>query len=306
LQKTIRKSFEVSGISLHRGEPVFVRVRPAEENSGITFLRKDVVGKDPVVKALYNFVSETNLCTRISNKEGVSVQTIEHLMAALAGTGIHNAMVEIDGPELPILDGSARGFVKKILEAGERTLGAPIRGYSVTKNVVVRNDKAWARLSPADDFSIDFKIDYSDTVIGKQTLALLMRNGTFVRELCDSRTFCRDSEISLLKGKGLAKGGTLGNAVVIGAKKVENAEGFRRADECVRHKMLDAMGDLSLAGAPIIAAYSSNCGGHTLTNELLRQAFLEPSVFLLKDIDPTKASQLPGFGLKKSDLRNLA
>ena len=305
MQSTVKKYFEVSGISLHRGEPVEIVVRPAEQNTGITFVRTDVVGKNPTIKALYNFVSGTSLCTRISNNDGVSVQTIEHLMAAFAGTGVHNAVVEIDGPELPIMDGSAKGFVKKILEAGKKTLWAPFQGYKVTENVIVRRDKAWARLSPAADLSIDFKIDYSDTIIGKQTLALSMKNGTFVRELCDSRTFCRENEISLLRDKGLAKGGTLGNAVVVGANSVRNKEGLRRVDECVRHKMLDAMGDLSLAGAPIIAAYSSNCGGHALTNQLLRQAFLKPNVLQLREIDPSQVIQLPGFGLKKSDLCNL-
>ncbi len=305
MQTTLKKEFSVSGISLHRGKVVNVKVWPASANHGIQFYRTDVVGKNPVIEAVYNLVSDTSFSTKISNLDGVTVQTIEHLVAALAGTGIHNALIEIDGPELPILDGSSKEFVKKILSVGKKSLNKLVNGYKVTKEIEVRDGEAWANFKPAETLSIDFYIDYSDTVIGCQNLRLSMKNGTFVRELCDSRTFCRESEISVLKSKGLAKGGNLKNAIVLEPKKIKNVGGFRRQDECVRHKMLDAMGDLSLAGGPVLAAFTSNRGGHTLTNKLLRAAFLDKDNMQPTTIRKDRAAQLPGFGLREDDLCNL-
>ena len=305
MQNTIKKEFYFSGVSLHGGESVSVKVLPALANSGIKFKRTDIKNKNPIVNAIYNFVSDTKMCTTISNDQGTSVQTIEHLMAALAGTGVHNAMIELDGPELPILDGSSREFVKKILSVEKQVLNTPVSGYKIMKDILVSEGTAWAKFVPADLLSIDFQIDYSDTIIGQQNLFLLMSNGTFVRELCDNRTFCRESEISELRSQGLAKGGTLENAIVLEPKKIKNVGGLRREDECVRHKMLDAMGDLSLAGGPILAAFSSNCGGHTLTNKLLRAAFLDSTVIKPTQIKESQAKQLPGFGLCDADLCNL-
>mgnify|MGYP002859571869 CR=1 FL=1 len=305
LQNTIKDQFFLKGRSLHRGELVNLKVLPAPAGFGIQFRRVDVREKDPFVKAIYSYVSETHLCTKITNKDGISIQTIEHLMAALAGTGIHNVLIEVDGPELPILDGSSREFVKKILDTGKKELAEFIDGYKIKKVVQVSDGAAWARFTPSERFSIEFHIDYSGTVIGKQNLALSMENGAFVRELCDSRTFCRESEISVLRSKGLAKGGTLGNAIVLEANRVKNSGGLRLKDECVRHKMLDAMGDLSLAGGPILGAFSSNCGGHTLTNRLLRAAFSDPAAIDPFKIDRDQVFQLPGFGLKEQDFRRL-
>ena len=162
-----------------------------------------------------------------------------------------------------------------------------------------------AKFIPAESLSIDFWIDYSDTIIGSQNLSLSMKNGTFVRELCDSRTFCRGSEISMLKSRGLAKGGNLENAIVLETTRIRNLGGFRREDECVRHKMLDAVGDLNLAGGPILAAFSSNRGGHTLTNKLLRAAFLDKNNMLPTIIGKDHTTQLLGFDLCESDLCNL-
>lgn len=295
----------MSGVSLHIGKEVAIKVCPAPANHGIKFVRTDVSNEDPIVQAVYSFVSDTKFSTKISNRDGVGVQTIEHLMAALAGTGVHNALVEIDGPELPILDGSSREFVKKILLVGKQSLKEPLSGFKVTKEIEVREGIAWAKFIPAKSLSIDFCIDYSDTVIGNQNLKLSMENGAFVRELCDSRTFCRDSEISMLKSRGLAKGGNLHNAIVLEPTKIRNVGGLRRVDECVRHKMLDAMGDLSLAGGPVLAAFSSNRGGHTLTNRLLRTAFLDSENMVPTEIRKDHVIQLPGFGLRDSDLCNL-
>lgn len=301
----MNKEFCLEGISLHIGKLVSVKVRPAPVNFGVKFQRTDVLNKYPIIRAIYNSVSDTKFSTKISNDDGVTVQTIEHLLAALAGTGVHNALIEIDGPELPILDGSSREFVKKILSVGKQGQLEPVSGFKVTKEIEVSDGVAWAKFVPADLLSIDFCIDYSDTVIGRQNLRLSMQNGTFVRELCDSRTFCRESEISMLRSRGLAKGGTLKNAIVLEPTKIQNEGGLRREDECVRHKMLDAMGDLSLAGGPVLAAFSSNRGGHTLTNKLLRVAFSDKENMLPTKIRTDHAQQLPGFGLRESDLCNL-
>ena len=306
MQNTLNKEFCVSGISLHKGKVVNIKVRPAPANFGIKFLRTDVKDKDALVCAVYNSVSDTKFSTKISNNDGISVQTVEHLMAALAGTGVHNALIEIDGPELPILDGSAKDFVKEILFVGKRSLHSVVNGFKVTKSVEVREGKAWAKFVPAETLSINFWIDYSDTVIGHQNLSLSMKNGTFVRELCDSRTFCRESEIPILRELGLAKGGNLQNAIVLESSKIKNAGGLRRTDECVRHKMLDAMGDLSLAGGPVLAAFSSNLGGHTLTNKLLRAAFSDKENMTPMKIREECAKKLPGFGLRDADLCNLS
>ncbi|MDG2474727.1 MAG: UDP-3-O-acyl-N-acetylglucosamine deacetylase [Paracoccaceae bacterium] len=305
MQNTLKKEFVVSGVSLHTGSIVTMKVGPGPANSGIKFFRTDVVHKDPFIQANYNSVSDTKFSTKISNCDGIAVQTIEHLMAALAGTGVHNALIEINGPELPIMDGSSKDFVKKILLAGKHTLNEPLSGFRVTKEVEVCEGRAWAKLTPGESLSIDFCIDYSDTVIGCQNLSLLMKNGTFVRELCDSRTFCRESEIAMLKSRGLAKGGNLENAIVLEPTKIKNIGGLRRVDECVRHKMLDAMGDLSLAGGPILAAFSSNRGGHTLTNKLLREAFSDEDNMQPIIIRKDHVTQLPGFGLREADLCNL-
>ena len=305
MQNTIKNDFSVGGVSLHNGEMSHITVRPAPANHGVQFLRTDVKNMDPIVKAIYNSVSDTQFSTKVSNKEGISVQTIEHLMAALAGTGIHNVLIEIDGPELPILDGSSREFVLNIVKVGKQPLNEPVNGFRVTKKVEVRDGTAWAKFVPSESLSIEFGIDYSDTIIGYQNLRLSMKNGTFVRELCDSRTFCRESEISMLKSRGMAQGGTLNNAVVLEPEKIQNKGGFRRKDECVRHKMLDAMGDLSLAGGPILAAFSSDKGGHTLTNKLLRAAFLDTENMVPIQILKDDINQLPGFGLRRRDLCNL-
>ncbi len=302
MQNTLRRPFSIIGKTLHEGLTVNLRVLPARANYGIWFSRTDVGDRNHLIPALYNKVSETRLCTTIANSDGVSVQTIEHLMAAFAGTGIHNALVELDGPEIPILDGSSVQFVQEILKAGFVELGVPITGYEIQKEVTVRDGVAWAKLKPATTLSIDFGIDYSDTIIGTQQLSLQMNNGSFVRELCDSRTFCREIDISKLLSQGFAKGGSLENAIVLTKNNIRNTGGFRRQNECVRHKMLDAMGDLSLAGGPIFGAFSANRGGHTLTNQLLRLAFSKKGAIKPKIVKKSEAIELPGFDLCETDL----
>jgi len=223
-------------------------------------------------------------------------------MAALAGSAIHNALIEIDGPEVPILDGSAMPFVKGLLARGLREQAAPVRAVRVLKTVEVREGEAMARLEPAEMLEIDFRISFDDAAIGTQTRSLNMANGAFVRELSDSRTFCRQSDVDAMRDRGLALGGTLHNAVVFEGDRILTPGGLRHHDEPVRHKMLDALGDLALAGGPILGRYTGDRAGHALTNRLLRALFADPGAFRLVDCGPQTVGKLPGVGVHRGDL----
>ena len=257
LQTTLKTAVTFTGVGLHSGRLVRMRLNPASAEHGIWFRRTDLSEGDQMISARWDNVVASQLCTRISNADDVEVSTIEHVMAAIAGTGLNNVMVEIDGPEVPILDGSSAPFVDGILAKGLIQLDAPSRAIEILKTVEVRRGDAVARLSPADGYEMSFAIDFEDGAIGSQAQSLNMMNGTFVRELCDSRTFCRQSDVDAMHANGLALGGTLENAVVVDGENVLSPGGFRRADEAVRHKMLDALGDLALAGAPIAASTAS-------------------------------------------------
>jgi UDP-3-O-[3-hydroxymyristoyl] N-acetylglucosamine deacetylase len=277
-------------------------VRPAVADSGIWFRRLDVRDRDPMVPARWDHVTPSKLCTVIENADGVSVSTIEHIMAALAGSGIHNALVEIDAPEVPILDGSALTFVAAFLAAGIEQQDRPIRAIRVLKAVEVTEGEATARLDPADMLEIDFSIDFEDAAIGWQSRQLNMANGAFVRELSDSRTFCRQSDVEAMRERGLALGGTLENAVVFDGDRVLSPGGLRHDDEPVRHKMLDAVGDLALAGGPILGRYTGERAGHALTNRLLRALFADPAAWRSVDCGPQTLGKLPGVGVHVGDL----
>lgn len=276
-------------------------IQPASANYGIWFHRTDIEDGDALVAAHWNAVSDTSLNTTISNVDGVSVSTIEHVMAALAGCGVHNALVEIDGPEVPLLDGSSAPFVKGILDRGLVNLHAPVRAIEVLKPVTVAHGDALATLTPADELTIEFHIEFADRVIGKQNMALNMANGAFVRELCDSRTFCRKADIDDMRARGLIVGGSLTSAVVVDGDDVVTPGGMRHRDEPVRHKMLDALGDLYLAGGPILGRYTGERAGHAMTNKLLRALFADPSNYRMVECDARCMARLPGAGLKPSD-----
>ncbi|TCP26290.1 UDP-3-O-[3-hydroxymyristoyl] N-acetylglucosamine deacetylase [Rhodovulum adriaticum] len=280
-------------------------VHPAAAEFGIWFRRTDIDGDQALVPARWDAVAQTPLCTRLENGT-VSVATVEHVMAALAGCGIHNALIEIDGPEVPILDGSAAPFVEAFLARGLRRQAAPVRVLRICETVEVTEGAARARLSPADSLEIDFEIDFPDAAIGHQQKRLTLANGTFVRELCDSRTFCRNADVDAMRAQGLALGGTLDNAVVVEGAQILTPGGLRHPDEPVRHKMLDALGDLALAGAPILGRYEGHRAGHALTNRLLRALFATPGAFRLQTCPPELASRLPGAGLRPADLRAVA
>lgn len=302
MQRTIASDAVLTGCGLHSGSAASLTLRPAPAGHGIWFRRSDVVGHDPMVPALWDAVVPAELCTRLVNLDGVEVRTVEHLMAALAGCGIGNALIEIDGPEVPILDGSSLPFVEAILAAGVRELDAPVRAIEVLRPVEVRRGGALARLEPAEVPAIDFRIDFSDAAIGRQGRSMSLANGAFVRELCDSRTFCRRADVDAMRARGLALGGTYRNAVVVDGDAVLTPGGLRRADEPVRHKMLDALGDLALAGAPILGRYVGLRSGHRLTNELLRALFARPDAFRAVTCDAARAARLPGAGLVARDL----
>lgn len=302
MQTTVASTVSFNGTGLHSGRPVRMKVQPASAEYGIWFKRTDVEDRDNLISVHWASGVPSPLCTVIRNDAGVEVRTIEHIMAALAGCGIHNALIEIDGPEVPIMDGSAARFVDGLIKAGQRELAAPVRVIEVLKPVEYRDGEAWARLEPSDGFQIDFHISFPDAAIGTQEMSLDMSNGNFVRELSDCRTFCRQADVDAMHKAGLALGGTYENAVVVDGDQVLSPGGLRRDDEAVRHKMLDALGDLALAGAPLRARYVGHRAGHAMTNKLLRTLFDTPGAWRLVECDGQDARKLPGVGVCRSDL----
>lgn len=305
MQRTLKRQVKLVGKGLHSGARASVRILPASAEYGIWFRRVDVTGRDNLIPALWDQVVDTQLCTRLGNAAGVEVSTVEHLMAALAGCGVHNALIEVDGPEVPILDGSARPFVAAILRAGLRELDAPVRAIRVLREVSVSFEGVRAQLAPADELEIAFEIDFDEPAIGRQAERLRMSNGSFVRELSDCRTFCRRRDVEAMRAAGLALGGGLENAIVVDGARVLNPEGFRRADECVRHKMLDALGDLALAGAPIFGRYTGWRAGHRATNLLLRELFATPGAWEMFECGPETLARLPGYKITAADIARL-
>ena len=291
------------GIGLHSGRPARLCLKPAAAGHGIVFLRSDMADDaiDAHVPARFDLVSDTRLNTRLENADGVSVSTVEHLMAALAGCGVHNVRVEIDGPEVPIFDGSSHPFVRAIMAAGIVSQNAPLRIMRMVKPVEITRGDATAALVPHDDCAMDFGIAFSDAAIGTQSLSLDLSNGTFLRELADCRTFCRQRDVAFMQSCGLALGGTYDNAVVVDGADVLSPGGFRRSDECVRHKMLDALGDLALSGMPFLGRFVCDKGGHAVTNLLLRAVMADPTSFEIVEADAETAGKLPGMKLTAQD-----
>jgi UDP-3-O-[3-hydroxymyristoyl] N-acetylglucosamine deacetylase len=302
VQQTLKSSVTFAGVGLHSGKAVRMTVNPASADYGIWFRRTDLRSGDVMVPARWDAVVPSSLCTQLTNGHGATVQTVEHLMAALAGLGIHNALIDIDGPEVPILDGSSVAFVDRLLAKGLREQAVPVRAIRILKSVEVRDGEAVARLDPAEMLEIDFRIDFAEQAIGRQSRKLSMANGTFVRELSDSRTFCRQSDVDAMRARGLALGGSLDNAVVFDGDRVLSPGGLRHRDEPVRHKMLDALGDLALAGGPILGRYTGERAGHALTNRLLRQVFADPTATEIVDCGGLTGLKLPGVGVRRADV----
>lgn len=301
MQTTIAQKAQFRGVGLHSGAAVRLAILPAPADHGIVFVRSDLGGVR--IPARWDHVTPSQLCTLLDNGQGATVSTVEHVMAALAGTGITNAVIEVNGPEVPILDGSSEPFVRGILQAGIHHLaGTELRAIRVLRPVEVHHGQGFARLSPADHLEIHFDIDFTDAAIGQQSKALDMANGSFVHELMDSRTFCRQSDVLQMQANGLALGGTYLNAVVIDGDKVLSPGGLRHSDEAVRHKMLDAMGDLALAGAPLLARYTGHRAGHAMTNKLLRALFAAPDAWEWVTVTPAMQRSLPGAGIVAENL----
>ncbi|MEM6304162.1 MAG: UDP-3-O-acyl-N-acetylglucosamine deacetylase [Pseudomonadota bacterium] len=307
MQTTIKSPISFTGKGLHSGAPATVTIRPASAHHGIWFSRSDIAIGDRLIPGRWDAVKRSPLCTRLVNNSGLEVSTVEHLMAALAGCGVHNALVELDGPEVPILDGSAVPFVRGIMQRGIRQLSAPVMAFEVLQTVTVCEGDATATISPSDTLRIDFEIDFADAAIGHQHKSLVMNNGSFARELCDSRTFCRQADVDHMRENGLALGGSAGeNAVVFDGDKVTSPGGLRHADEPVRHKMLDALGDLALAGGPLLGHYTGTRAGHSLTNTLLRALFATPGAVRLVACDAAQRARLPGYGLVWDEIPDVA
>jgi len=306
LQKSIVSALSFDGVGLHSGKRAQVTILPAPVDHGIVFYRIDQPANKNTIPAKWDKVEQTPLCTRLVNAHGVSITTVEHVMAALVGCGINNAKIEINGPEIPILDGSSAQFVWGILSRGVKSLDRPITALRMLKPVEVKKGGAWARLSPHKALLIEFSIEFEDTAIGTQKKLLNMSNGSFIRELCNSRTFCRKADIDRMHANEMALGGTFENAVVVDGANILSPGGLRHSDEAVRHKMLDVFGDLGLVGAPLLGHYQGFCAGHSLTNELLRATFTDPANYELVVCDAEMAACLPGAGVQRNEFPNVA
>jgi UDP-3-O-[3-hydroxymyristoyl] N-acetylglucosamine deacetylase len=268
-----------AGLGLHTGQHVRVAVRPSAPWTGIVFVRTDVTDRDNNVPVSGDAVVQTQLGTVIANEDKVSVSTIEHLMAALCALGIDNAIVELDGPEVPIMDGSSDPFVQLLDRAGRRRQDAPRRYIEITAPIEVNEGDKRASLTPADGFEVAFEIAFASSVIGRQRVDLKMDETAFRKELSNCRTFGFLHEVEALRTIGLARGGSMDNAVVIDGDRVLNPEGLRRRDEFVRHKALDAIGDLYVLGAPIIGRFEGILAGHGLNNAVVRELMARPDAW---------------------------
>jgi UDP-3-O-[3-hydroxymyristoyl] N-acetylglucosamine deacetylase len=278
-QHTLAGPVRFTGIGIHTGATVNVTISPAAPQAGITFLRTDVTDRDPLAPARGDRVCETRLGTVIGNADGVTVSTIEHMMAVFCALGVDNVRVALDGPEAPIMDGSCEPFVRLIDRVGRRRQQARRRYIEILDRIEVADGDKRASLTPADGFEVAFEIAFDDPAIGRQRVELAMDEEVFRRDLADCRTFGFLHEVEALRAAGLARGGSLDNVVVIEDGAVLNPRGLRRPDEFVRHKALDAMGDLYLLGAPIIGRYEGIYAGHGLNNALVRAVMAAPAAW---------------------------
>lgn len=289
-QHTLRSVIGCEGVGLHSGLRVALTLRPAEPGAGILFRRTDAAGAGAAMPARYDHVVDTRLCTVLADPaSGVRIGTVEHIMAALAGQGIDNAVIEVSGPEVPIMDGSAADFVFLIDAAGRVAQAPARRAIEVLAPVRVADGGAFAELLPAREpglFSLDLEIDFAAAAVARQERRFRMLPGAFAAELSRARTFGFAEEVEKLRALGLARGGSFENAIVVSGARILNREGLRFADEFVRHKALDAIGDLALAGAPILGAYRSVRGGHKLNHAVLCALMADPTAWTVVEERP--------------------
>ena len=301
-QKTINKNIALKGVGLHSGLMANLTIKPAEPNTGIIFKRTDINKNNIVIPNIFN-VNSAVFCTTISNENGISISTVEHLMGALYGLGIDNALIEIDNDEVPILDGSAKLFVDAITKVGIKSSNAPIKVIKIEKKIEFVEGKKTISIEPSKvSLDIDFELKYENDLIGNPRNLVKVYESDLT-EIYNSRTFCLFEDIEKLKKMGLVKGGNLKNAIVVKGNKILNEEGLRNANEFVNHKILDCMGDLYLCGYKIIGKIVCSQGGHKLTNQLLRKVFTNKENYSLIEI---KDKNLPHTLINKGHLRSVA
>ena len=301
-QKTINNKITFCGIGLHTGKEVELNLLPSNPNTGIIFKRVDLKENNIIIPS-YENVTETTLCTTLSNEFGTKVSTVEHLMGALYGLGIDNLIVELNSQELPIMDGSAKVFIEKILQSGFRSSSTPIKLIKINKKVSLHDGNKTISIDKSKVASeIDFEIKYQNNLIGTQRNKVNIFNDE-LEDIFSSRTFCLYEDVEKLKKNGFAKGGSLENAIVVDQKKVLNSSGLRNSKEFVNHKILDCMGDLYLSGYRIVGTVVTSQGGHGLTNKLLRKLFSDKSNFTVIEI---KEKTLPYQILDRSYLKSIA
>jgi len=301
-QKTVNREVIIDGIGLHSGQKVTMCILPALPNSGIQFKRIDIPNNNIIIPSVFN-VTNATLCTTISNEYGVKVSTIEHLMAALFGLGIDNAMIEINNDEVPILDGSAKVFIEKIKNIGIKESNIPIKIISINKKITYEEGNKFISIEPSKtNLLIDFEIKYQNSLIGTQRNLVDVYNSN-LSEIYDSRTFCLYEDVKKLQNMGLALGGSLDNAIVVKDNEIINKSGLRNKKEFVNHKILDCIGDLFLSGYKVVGKIVCSQGGHKLTNDLLRKVYEDKGNFSLHEI---KEKALSNTLIDKVYLRSIA
>jgi UDP-3-O-[3-hydroxymyristoyl] N-acetylglucosamine deacetylase len=284
MQNTLNNIIELSGIGLHSGRTVSMRLVPADVDHGIVFKRIDKEEGKNLIPAKHDLVTDTRLCTMITNEHGANVGTIEHLMAALRGCGVDNVLVEIDGAEVPVMDGSSIVFVQAIDATGIKEQKAARRAIKILKDITVQDGNKWVRLSPSTIPVYKGRIEFAHADIGVQEYALKLINGNFRHDVADCRTFGFLKEAEMLRAAGLGLGGSLENAIILDEYSVMNPEGLRCTDEFIRHKILDAVGDLALAGTTILGTYEGHKAGHALNNAILHALFADDSAWMPVDL----------------------
>ncbi len=301
-QKTLKNSVQFNGVGLHSGKIVNLSINPSEPDTGIVFKRVDLKDNNLVYPSFLN-VSNTSLNTTISNDFGVKVSTIEHLMGALFSVGIDNALIEIDNEEVPILDGSAKEFVEKILATSFVVSNKPIKIIKINKKIEFKDGERYASMAPSKlSLDIEFELKYKNEIIGNQKNKINVYNDE-LEDVLNSRTFCLYEDIEAIKKVGLAKGGSLDNAIVVKGTDILNKDGLRNSKEFVNHKILDCIGDLFTSGYRIIGSIKCSQGGHYLTNQLLRKVFSDNSNFSIIEI---QEKNLPHTLINRSLLRSIA
>ncbi len=296
-QRTLQRAVLVEGVGLHSGAKVSLRLLPAPVNHGLVFARIDLAGR-PTVRVCSEFVTDTSLATTLGEGKA-KVATVEHLLAALSGLGIDNLRIEIDGPEVPIMDGSAAPFALRISEVGIRHQGEPKRFLVIKKTVTVTDGDKFATFSPARRFRIDCTIDFKHPLISDQQFTLEFSDRSFIREVARARTFGFLRDVDKLRALGLARGGSLENAVVVDDFSILNPEGLRFPDEFVRHKLLDALGDVALLGNPVIGALTVYKTGHALNQKLVAKVLSDPANF---EVVPARSGDMVSHELEHEDL----